>query len=153
MEGKNSSSPRFPASSDETLGRKEPNPMSASPGYFSTVIPPASHVIAKNLSHSDLCWTLNKQRNDGRIASAQTASTDCKSQGSSTKVKPGYANEHVESPYFGSSINYGARDFYTSSSSPRTSKTPEKYRMDEGDDLSNIHLADRGEWWQGSLYY
>lgn len=28
-------------------------------------------VIAKDLSHSDLCWTLNKQRVEGRIASAR----------------------------------------------------------------------------------
>lgn len=43
-------------------------------------------------------------------------------------VKPAYANEHTESPYL-LSVNYGARDFYISSSSPRTSKTPEKVML------------------------
>ncbi|XP_074588225.1 uncharacterized protein LOC141844117 [Curcuma longa] len=154
MEGKNSTPPRFPAIADEI-----PNPATrssaASPGYFSTVFPPASQVIAKDLSHSDLCWTLNKQRYEGRIASAQSATTDSPTKAQSMHckdAKPVYANEYMESPYL-LSVNYGARDFYTSSSSPRTSQTPDKHRVHQGDDWNNTHAADRGEWWQGSLYY
>ncbi|URE47630.1 hypothetical protein MUK42_14040 [Musa troglodytarum] len=135
MEGKNIASPSFTSIADESLGRKEGNPSSrssssSSPGYFSTVIPPASTVIAKDLSHSDLCWTLNKQRCEGRIGSTQKATADRKSQGSPTKrhitqnkeEKPVCPDEFLESSYFGSSVHYGARDFYTSSSATQTSE-------------------------------
>lgn len=49
MEGKNIASPSFTSTADESLGRKVGNPSSrssssSSPGYFSTVIPPASTV-------------------------------------------------------------------------------------------------------------
>ncbi|RWW13649.1 hypothetical protein BHE74_00046195 [Ensete ventricosum] len=89
MEGDNNCSPSFTSQADEVPGRKGANPSSSSPGYFSTVIPPASavsaprlssccplsFVIAKDLSHSDFCWTLNKQRNEGASASAQRATS------------------------------------------------------------------------------
>ncbi|WOL06957.1 hypothetical protein Cni_G15692 [Canna indica] len=154
--------PSFPPIADEKFGRKTAYPSAgsspSSPGYFSTVIPPASTVIAKDLSHSDLCWTLNKQRNEGRIANARSTNPGSPTNRQSTQnkdAKSTYPNEYNDSPYFGSSVNYGARDsFYASSSSTRTSKTSEnKYRADEGADLGDIHVADRGEWWQGSLYY
>ncbi|KAG6518643.1 hypothetical protein ZIOFF_022123 [Zingiber officinale] len=154
MEGKNSTPPRFPAIADE-ISNPATRTSAASPGYFSTVFPPASQVIAKDLSHSDLCWTLNKQRNEGRIAIAQIATTESPTKAQSMHckdAKPVYANEYMEPPYL-LSVNYGARDFYTSSSSSQTSITPEKFRVHEGDDSNNTRTADRGDWWQGSLYY
>lgn len=56
--------------------------------------------------------------------------SDYKSQGSPTKghitknkeEKPVRPDEFLESSYFGSSVHYGARDFYPSSSSTRTSE-------------------------------
>lgn len=160
MEG-DDCSPSFTSQADEVPGRKDANPSSSSPGYFSTVIPPASAVIAKDLSHSDFCWTLNKQRNEGGSASAQRATSDCKSQGCPTKRqvtknkdgKSVHPNESVESPCFGSSVHYGGRDFYMSSSSMQTTETLESYKTDDGVDWGNRHAADRGDWWQGSLYY
>ncbi|URE14377.1 hypothetical protein MUK42_11945, partial [Musa troglodytarum] len=142
MEGKNNSPPpssssrrSFTLLADESFGRKDADPSARSSssyqGYFSTVIPPASAVIAKDLSHSDLCWTLNKQRVEGRIASARCTNAAGRSQGSPGKKpitqnkdgKPVYPNESTEAPYFGSSVNYGARDFYTSSSSNQTTES------------------------------
>ncbi|XP_064979407.1 uncharacterized protein LOC135620411 [Musa acuminata AAA Group] len=184
-------SPSFTSQADEVPGRKGANPSSSSPGYFSTVIPPASaicgnpnrlsfcsscatvelkgfcssflkqKVIAKDLSHSDFCWTLNKQRNEGGSADAQRATSDCKSQGCPTKrqvtknkdEKSVHPNESVESPCFGSSVHYGGRDFYMSSLSMQTTETSESYKTDDGVDWGNRHAADRGDWWQGSLYY
>ncbi|KAJ8479767.1 hypothetical protein OPV22_023494 [Ensete ventricosum] len=170
MESKKTSSPSASSTSsvDEFVGRTNAKPSattsssSSRPGYFSTVIPPASAVIAKDLSHSDLCWTLNKQRVEGRIASARCANAagsqfhgnPSRRQITQNKEgKPVYPNESIESPCFGSSVHYGARDFYTSSSSTHTSGTWKNFTTDEGHDLGNPHAADRGEWWQGSLYY
>ncbi|RRT52696.1 hypothetical protein B296_00033199 [Ensete ventricosum] len=92
MESKKTSSPSASSTSsvDEFVGRTNAKPSatisssSSRPGYFSTVIPPAS---------------ANKEG------------------------KPVYPNESIESPCFGSSVHYGARDFYTSSSSTHTSGT------------------------------
>ncbi|URE44777.1 hypothetical protein MUK42_24944 [Musa troglodytarum] len=168
MESKKTSSSSASSSTssvDEFVGRKNAKPSattssssSSRPGYFSTVIPPASAVIAKDLSHSDLCWTLNKQRGEGRIASARCANAEqsttssefdfsdeiyanpcswcefsagSQSHGSPSRKqitqnkegKPVYPIESIESPCFGSSVHYGARDFYTSSSSTHTSGT------------------------------
>ncbi|URE44775.1 hypothetical protein MUK42_24944 [Musa troglodytarum] len=168
MESKKTSSSSASSSTssvDEFVGRKNAKPSattssssSSRPGYFSTVIPPASAVIAKDLSHSDLCWTLNKQRGEGRIASARCANAaGSQSHGSPSRKqitqnkegKPVYPIESIESPCFGSSVHYGARDFYTSSSSTHTSGTWKNFIIDEGNDSANPHAADRGEWWQG----
>ncbi|CAL9122491.1 unnamed protein product [Musa acuminata var. zebrina] len=168
MESKNTSSSSASSSTssvDEFVGRKNAKPSattssssSSRPGYFSTVIPPPSAVIAKDLSHSDLCWTLNKQRGEGRIASARCANAaGSQSHGSPSRRqitqnkegKPVYPIESIESPCFGSSVHYGARDFYTSSSSTHTSGTWKNFITDEGNYLGNPHAADRGEWWQG----
>ncbi|CAL9118473.1 unnamed protein product, partial [Musa acuminata var. zebrina] len=83
---------------------------------------------------------------------------DHKSQGSPTKghitqnkeEKRVCPDEFLESSYFGSSVHYGARDFYTSSSSTQTS---EIYRTDGGNNFGNKHIADRGEWWQGMVTF
>ncbi|WOL08399.1 hypothetical protein Cni_G17152 [Canna indica] len=208
MEGSSSSSSSFSSIGDGLSKRKDANPSarsasssSSSAGYFSTVIPPASAVISKELSHSDLCWTLNKQRAEARVVNARCSTAEAtisleinmfyeihgwdlgiarntnscvaemqffgwdgcisgKSQGSPSKRqitqnkdgKPFYPNDSIESPNFGSSVHYGARDFYTSTSSTQTSETSESYITDGGS-LGNPHAADRGEWWQGSLYY
>ncbi|XP_074575798.1 uncharacterized protein LOC141832209 [Curcuma longa] len=73
----------------------------------------------------------------------------------SKDVKPGQKPiEPIESAYFGSSVNYGARDFYTNSLTMNTSETPSStYKKDGGSDLGSSDFATRGEWWQGSLYY
>ncbi|XP_042418324.1 uncharacterized protein LOC122006773 [Zingiber officinale] len=84
---------------------------------------------------------------------------DGKSQGCASRrhgskdARPAQPAEPIESAYFGSSVNYGARDFYTSSLIMNTSETPSTYRKDGGNDLGSSDFATRGEWWQGSLYY
>ncbi|KAG6493951.1 hypothetical protein ZIOFF_048957 [Zingiber officinale] len=87
------------------------------------------------------------------------AEKDGKSQGCASRrqgskdARPAQPAEPIESAYFGSSVNYGARDFYTSSLIMNTSETPSTYRKDGGNDLGSSDFATRGEWWQGSLYY
>lgn len=61
---------------------------------------------------------------------SKLADKDGKSQGSPSRrhgskdVRPAGLTEPIESAYFGLSVNYGARDFYTSSLTMNTSETP-----------------------------
>ncbi|KAL6619130.1 hypothetical protein ACP70R_034269 [Stipagrostis hirtigluma subsp. patula] len=114
-------------------------------GYFSTVFsaPPAGN--AKDAKQGDLYAMLNKQSSNG------SGIADGKSQGHAA-YKDGkhvYPNESSESPYFGSSLHYGGREFYGSSQHMQTNEPPRNYKEDNPDGS----LATRGDWWQGSLYY
>ncbi|XP_072996960.1 uncharacterized protein [Typha latifolia] len=138
---------------DEFFGRKEVKGGSSSSGYFSSVFPPASTVMGKDVSPSDLYWTLNRQRGEYQIGNTH----DGKSQESPTKKqttcnkdgKPNFLTESTEAPYFGSSVHYGARDFYSSSPPKHVAANPKSNKNDDEDESS----ATRGNWWQGSLYY
>jgi len=63
--------------------------------------------------------------------------------------KHAYPNESSESPYFGSSVHYGGREFYSSSAQKQHANEPPKNYKEGNPDGS----ATRGDWWQGSLYY
>ncbi|KAG1365820.1 hypothetical protein COCNU_12G008200 [Cocos nucifera] len=160
MEGKKATG----SIADDLFGRKEaassPKSSSSSSSYFSSVFPPASSVMAKDAARSDLYWTLDKQRTEGRIGNAQSSRADDKYQGSPSKNhtsnKDGTSAcpaESIESPYFGSSVHYGGREFYSSSPSMQSSGAPNSYKKKDDDDLGDSNVATRGDWWQGSLYY
>ncbi|RWW23379.1 hypothetical protein GW17_00012381 [Ensete ventricosum] len=137
MEGGKKQDAGAPANSSSSTSSSSPS------GYFSSVFPSPSTVMAKDSSQSDLYWTFSKQRADGSIGNAQGTATDGKSQGSPTKRqtargkdgKPVDPGQSEESAYFGSSVHYGGRDFY--------------YKDDEGDGSGDTNIANRGEWWQG----
>ncbi|CAL9780231.1 unnamed protein product [Musa acuminata subsp. burmannicoides] len=140
---------------DEIDCQKEPSlsGKSSSSGYFSTVFPPTSTVMAKGLSQLDLYWTLNKQSTDTNTGSAQRKTTENQKKGSSSRsksIKEGiYPSESTELAYFGSSVHYGARDFYAASSATNTSVNPiNHYKTYGEDDSGNSNVATRGEWWQ-----
>ncbi|OAY78169.1 hypothetical protein ACMD2_11051 [Ananas comosus] len=160
MEGKKPSSSSSSSSSssiaDELFGRKDggkgsssSSSSSSSGGYFSSVFPPASAVMGKDAAHSDLYWALNKQRAEGQNGNSH----ESKSQGSPNKNqatyskdgKPAYSTESTESPYFGSSVHYGGRDFYGSAPSKHATDSSKSYKNDEDDESA----ATRGNWWQG----
>ncbi|CAD5184392.1 uncharacterized protein LOC135586881 [Musa acuminata AAA Group] len=157
MEGGKKQDAGAPANSSSSSSTSSSSPS----GFFSSVFPPPSTVMAKDSSQSDLYWTLSKQRADGSIGNAQGAATDGKSQGSPTKRqtargkdgKPVDPGQSEESAYFGSSVHYGGRDFYVTSPSNQVSGAPKIYKADEGDGSGDTNIANRGEWWQGSLYY
>ncbi|XP_008785484.1 uncharacterized protein LOC103704108 isoform X2 [Phoenix dactylifera] len=169
MEGKKPTASSSSSSSriaDDLFGRKEAaassaSSSSASSGYFSSVFPPASSVVGKDSAHSDLYWTLDKQRTEGRIGNAQSSRADDKCQGRPSKShntsnkdgKSAYPIESTESSYFGSSIHYGGREFYSSSPSMQSSGAYNNYKNNGEDDLGDSNVATRGDWWQGSLYY
>ncbi|XP_073009432.1 uncharacterized protein [Typha latifolia] len=154
MEGKKKPSS---SSGDEFFGRKEDSKASSPSRYFSTVFPPASLVMGKDASPSDSNRTMNKQRVEVQNGHARGAAADGKCKGSSTENwttcsnegKPFYPIESTDSPYFGSSVHYGARDFYSTSSSNHVTETPRSYKEEDEDES----VATRGDWWQGSLYY
>ncbi|KAG1337809.1 hypothetical protein COCNU_04G001150 [Cocos nucifera] len=165
------SSPSPPSRiADDLFGRKEAagssaSSSSSSSGYFSSVFPPASSIMGKDSAHSDLYWTLDKQRTEvqkgNALSSRAVTSPDDKCQGGPSKSrttsnkdgKSAYSIESAESSYFGSSIHYGGREFYSSSPSMRSSGAPNNYKNNNDDDLGDSNVATRGDWWQGSLYY
>ncbi|XP_010923253.2 uncharacterized protein [Elaeis guineensis] len=171
MEGKKptASSPSSSSSSriaDDLFGRKEAaassvSSSSSSSGYFNSVFPPVSSIMGKDSAHSDLYWTLDKQKTEGQIGNSQSSRADDKCQGGPSKShtttnkdgKSAYSFESAESSYFGSSIHYGGREIYTSSPSMWTSGAPNNYKNNDDDDLGDSNVATRGDWWQGSLYY
>ncbi|XP_062180394.1 uncharacterized protein LOC133884840 isoform X2 [Phragmites australis] len=116
--------------------------------YFSAVFsaPPAG--TARDAKQADLYVMLNKASTRGQNG---VGTSDGKSQGR-TAYKDGkhvYPNESSESPYFGSSVHYGGREFYGSSPQQQPNEPPRNYK----DDNPDGSLATRGDWWQGSLYY
>ncbi|KAJ3668913.1 hypothetical protein LUZ60_010863 [Juncus effusus] len=145
------------ASIDELFTRKEKNKSSSVSGYFTTVFPPAPSVVRKEATQGEIYSGFNKQRAESQNGHCYAFNSDGKSQGSPTKKQSNYnkegkmfnSNESVESPYFGSSVHYGGRDFYGSSPPKTTMETSRSYKDDEHDDS----VATRGDWWQGSLYY
>ncbi|KAJ8499328.1 hypothetical protein OPV22_009880 [Ensete ventricosum] len=142
---------------DEVVRQKETSLSGkSSSGYFGAVFPSTSTAKAKGLPQLDLYWTLNKRSTDTNTGSAQRMTTENqKKVGPSKSIKEGiYPSESTELAYFGSSVHYGARDFYTTSSDTNTCVNPINHYKTHGENISgNSNIATRGEWWQGSLYY
>ncbi|CAN6337426.1 unnamed protein product, partial [Urochloa humidicola] len=113
-------------------------------GYFSAVFPSSPAGNAKDTKQTDLYAMLNKQSSRGQ--------NDSKSHGRTTYKdgkQHGYPNESSESPYFGSSVHYGGREFYSSTPQKEPANDPPRNYKEDNSDGS----ATRGDWWQGSLYY
>ncbi|CAD6271966.1 unnamed protein product [Miscanthus lutarioriparius] len=117
-------------------------------GYFSTVFSASPAGSANDAKQSDLYTMLNKQSSRGQNGSSIT---DGKSHGRPTykDAKHAYPNDSSESPYFGSSVHYGGREFYSSTLQKQPANEPQTNYKEDNPDGS----ATRGDWWQGSLYY
>ncbi|GJM88761.1 hypothetical protein PR202_ga05319 [Eleusine coracana subsp. coracana] len=91
---------------------------------------------------------LNKQSSRGQNGSGIAGSYGSKSQSHAAykDEKHGYPNESSESPYFGSSVHYGGRDFYNSTPQKQTTEPPRNMQYKEEDSDGS---ATRGDWWQG----
>ncbi|KAG6488508.1 hypothetical protein ZIOFF_049751 [Zingiber officinale] len=101
-------------------------PPSTSPGYFSSVFPPASSVLGKSQGNPSKTQTV--RRKDGKSVSPSRSE---------------------ESAYFGSSVHYGGRDFYDSSASNQPTGAPKPIKdLDKGENSNDPNAANRGEWWQ-----
>jgi len=144
MEAKKKSTPSAAAAAGAGAGAAAPPPS----GYFSSVFSSSPTGNAKDAKQTDLYAMLNKQSSRGQNGSGIT---DSKSNGRNM-YKDGkhvYPNESSESPYFGSSVHYGGREFYSSSAEKQPANEPPKNYKEDNPDGS----ATRGDWWQGSLYY
>uniref|UniRef100_A0A6V7QWD5 Suppressor protein SRP40-like n=1 Tax=Ananas comosus var. bracteatus TaxID=296719 RepID=A0A6V7QWD5_ANACO len=134
---------------------------SSSSGYFTSVFSPSSMVGGSDTTHSDLYWTKNSMKTDGQTENAENIIKDGKPQENPSKNqtpqnkdgKPIHPTEPIESPYFGSSVHYGGRDFFACSAPSSTSVTVKTRKNNEDDGSDNSNFATRGDWWQGSLYY
>ncbi|AQK93383.1 hypothetical protein Zm00014a_012285 [Zea mays] len=114
-------------------------------GYFSTVFSAPTAGSASDAKHADLYTMLNKQSSRGQNG------RDGKSHSRPTYKdgKHAHPNEPSESPYFGSSVHYGGREFYSSVLRKQPANEPHTDYKGDNPDGS----ATRGDWWQGSLYY
>jgi len=139
------------ASIDDLFGRKETNKPSSGSSYFNSVFATSPNsTMGKEAIHG-------KQRGESHAGNGYAYNSDVKSQGSPTKKQTVYtkdgksytSNESAESPYFGSSVHYGGRDFYGGSPPKHAVETSKNYK----DDNQDGSVATRGDWWQGSLYY
>ncbi|OEL21629.1 hypothetical protein BAE44_0017352 [Dichanthelium oligosanthes] len=140
MEAKKKPTPSAAAAAAEA-GAAPPPPN----GYFSSVFSSSPAGNAKDAKQTDLYAMLNKQSSRGQNGSG---TTDSKSNARATYKdgKHGYPTESSESPYFGSSVHYGGREFYSSSAQkqPAANEPPRNYKEDNPDGS-----ATRGDWWQG----
>ncbi|PKA56420.1 hypothetical protein AXF42_Ash014923 [Apostasia shenzhenica] len=143
MEGKKSSFV------DELFPRYD----SASPtksDFLSSIFPPSG--AGKGSSHyeSPAAMAGRKQGNEGGSSNGSAS----KSQNASKKNSnhPIVLCEIAEPCLMSSSVYYGGRDDFIpeNSSSHSSGSGSYRYKNDSEDDK---HVATRGEWWQGSLYY
>ncbi|XP_073005634.1 uncharacterized protein [Typha latifolia] len=149
--GKASSSSSSSSSSslvDVIFGKKEE--VGSHDGYFSGVFPPPSAVMRKDSQNSSKAGNARSGTAD---RNTQESPSKCQSTQLTKDGKPIYSAEPTESPYFGSSVHYGCRDFYPGSPSKNTPETTNTYKNSEEDSSDSSNYATRGNWWQGSLYY
>jgi hypothetical protein len=96
---------------------------------------------------------LNKQnskgQNGGGFADGKSHSPT-KARGAYKDGKQSYPNESSESPYFGSSVHYGAREFYGNTPPKQGDASPGNQKEQEQNPDGS--LATRGDWWQGMYY-
>ncbi|WVZ68171.1 hypothetical protein U9M48_017144 [Paspalum notatum var. saurae] len=93
----------------------------------------------------------------GQSGSAQAGMTDGKPQWAPSKSRTSYTKDNKHSPpyepvdtSFGSSVNYGGRDYFHGSSTTKQGTGSSKdYKVDKKDPATDSH----GDWWQGSFYY
>jgi hypothetical protein len=107
---------------------------------------PPSHGV--NGKEKDLYAILFK----GQNGSAQAGITDGKSQWSNAKSrtaytkdsKPSHPYDSVDTSCFGSSVHYGGRDYYGTSTTKQATEYND-YKVDNKDPATDSH----GDWWQG----
>ncbi|XP_006654499.1 uncharacterized protein LOC102709564 isoform X2 [Oryza brachyantha] len=124
----------------------------AANGYFSTVFAASPLANAKDAKQTDLYAMLNKQNSKGQNGggfSDGKSHTSTKGRTTCKDGKHSYPNESSESPYFGSSVHYGGREFYGNTPQKQGDESPGDHKEENPDGS----LATRGDWWQGSLYY
>uniref|UniRef100_A0A0E0L3A1 Uncharacterized protein n=1 Tax=Oryza punctata TaxID=4537 RepID=A0A0E0L3A1_ORYPU len=152
--GRLGSSPPSPTKSPTYMdARKKLPPATASGaapanGYFSTVFSASPTANGNDAKQTDLYAMLNKQnskgQNGGGFADGKSHSPT-KARGAYKDGKQSYPNESSESPYFGSSVHYGAREFYGNTPPKQGDASPGNQKEQNPDGS----LATRGDWWQG----
>ncbi|XP_008657064.1 uncharacterized protein [Zea mays] len=117
--------------------------------------PPAPAPTAANGKDSDLYSILYK----GQSGSAQAGVTgNGKPQWAPSRSRAANAKDGKHSPpydsvdtsCFGSSVDYGGRDYFYGSSTPKkVTESSTDYKGNKKDPAADSH----GDWWQGSFYY
>ncbi|OMO91150.1 hypothetical protein COLO4_18603 [Corchorus olitorius] len=131
---------------------------STSKGIFSSIFAPPSTAGGRNSSSSKVLESWPKQPLDGsawrhgmQAPHADQAATYIPNKERNSSV---FQEERVEPCHLSSSLYYGGQDIYSRSSTTQTSSSYPVFKKDGGeDDPNGNNSQDRGNWWQGSLYY
>ncbi|XP_068636099.1 uncharacterized protein [Aristolochia californica] len=143
------------------LFRRESSQFSSSGGIFDSVFPSGSNkAVRREVSISDTSLSWKKQQPEYKIWHTKQKSTDGNSQaaerdGRNISIKDGasgYTGELVEHTLLSSSVHYGGRDNFESSTTRTYAGTPTIFGNNSGEDVSDGG-SPRGNWWQGSYYY
>ncbi|KAF5751414.1 hypothetical protein HS088_TW02G00428 [Tripterygium wilfordii] len=138
----------------DLFGTKEPT--SSSKGTFASLFPPASVVLGRKSSSSEIIGSWEKQSsvNQRWINNQGTEGANCNipNKGRSSI----FQEEKAEPCHLSSSLYYGGQDNYYYSPSNQSNGSYPIIKKDAGEGDSNGNSpndASRGNWWQGSLYY
>ncbi|XP_068636103.1 uncharacterized protein [Aristolochia californica] len=126
----------------------------------SQIIADSSKAVRREVSISDTSLSWKKQQPEYKIWHTKQKSTDGNSQaaerdGRNISIKDGasgYTGELVEHTLLSSSVHYGGRDNFESSTTRTYAGTPTIFGNNSGEDVSDGG-SPRGNWWQGSYYY
>ncbi|KAI5675085.1 hypothetical protein M9H77_06035 [Catharanthus roseus] len=148
---------------NDLFGAKESaQPPSSTAGIFSSIFPPPSTVLGRNISSSDLMGSAQRHLPDSQIWNKGTTgdlsmNREDASYSTSSKEKSSIFQERAEPCPLSSSLYYGGQeDMYMKSSNPQTLASRPDFKKDGGEDDqngNNSYGASRGNWWEGSLYY
>uniref|UniRef100_A0A1D1Y8M6 Exocyst complex component 4 n=1 Tax=Anthurium amnicola TaxID=1678845 RepID=A0A1D1Y8M6_9ARAE len=109
------STPPPPSSSlaADLFGKKNP-PAPSSSSFFHSVFPPASTVMSKNSSRSDVYGSSWKKEAQSQSWDAQNVSADGIPQGGGNReMNSAYEHEKIDPCTFSSSLYYGGQDICT----------------------------------------
>ncbi|KAL5550223.1 hypothetical protein UlMin_000399 [Ulmus minor] len=131
----------------ELFGSKD---SASSSGIFGSIFAPSSKVVGRESLRSGLA--VKKQDSVSESSYSKTATLDdaLKSKEDDNQILQGkdkssiYQDQRVQPCHLSSSIYYGGPDIYA----PPQSAQDSSYKKDGNEDDS-----ERGNWWQGSLYY
>ncbi|XP_068669550.1 uncharacterized protein [Aristolochia californica] len=144
------------------LFRREPSQFSSSGGIFDSVFSSGSNkAVRREVSISETSFSWKKQQPEYKIWHAKQKSGDGVSQAaerdgrniSNKDGASGWTSELVEHTLLSSSVHYGGRDnFESSTTNTYSTGTPTVFGNNSGEDVSDGG-SPRGNWWQGSYYY
>ncbi|KEH28973.1 hypothetical protein MtrunA17_Chr4g0008731 [Medicago truncatula] len=156
MEGKNKQKGISSSPCSELFGSKQcHSSSSSSPGIYGSIFSTQSpKILGRQSVRSEVS---SKTTNDTLNTKTVTQESIFKDNGGEahktkkTDMSWLYKGQRAHPCHLSSSIYYGGQDIYPIPQSTQNAAFNSKHKNPGGEDDS--HMATRGDWWQGSLYY